>query len=72
MDYLSASKNFYSLIVPIIRFLGSKSNLLRKRKRNVGEEIQEALKNKRYLMGNATLTKLWNVCPDNFEAAAGE
>jgi len=21
-------------------------------------------------MGNATLTKLWNVCPDNFEAAA--
>ena len=23
-------------------------------------------------MGNATLTKLWNVCPDNFEAAAGE
>jgi len=50
--------------------LGSKSNLCRKRKRNVGDEIQEALKNKRYLMGNATLTKLWNVCPDNFEAAA--
>jgi len=49
---------------------GSKSNLLRKRRRNVGEEIKEALENKRYLMGNATLTKLWNVCPDNFEAAA--
>jgi len=48
---------------------GSTSNLGRKR-RNVGEEIKEALENKRYLMGNATLTKLWNVCPDNFEAAA--
>ena len=23
-------------------------------------------------MGNATLTKLWNVCPDNFEAASGK
>ena len=47
-------------------------NLSRKRKRKVGEQIEEALKNKRYLMGNATLTKLWNVCPDNFEAAAGK
>ena len=65
-------KNFYILIVSIILCLGSKSNLLRKRRRNVGEEIKEALENKRYLMGNATLTKLWNVCPDNFEAAAGE
>merc|ERR1712226_1546602 len=49
---------------------GNKSNLVRKRKRNAGEEIEEALKKGRYLMGNATLTKLWNVCPDNFEAAA--
>ena len=57
------------MIFPIISV--STSYLGRKR-RNVGEEIKEALENKRYLMGNATLTKLWNVCPDNFEAAAGE
>jgi len=49
---------------------GDKPSAPRKRKRKLGDQIEEAMKNGRYLMGNATLTKLWNVCPDNFEAAA--
>ena len=54
------------------KYVGDKPSALRKRKRKLGEQIEEAMKNGRYLMGNATLTKLWNVCPDNFEAAAGK
>jgi len=43
---------------------------IRKRKRKLGDQIQEANANKKFLMGNANLTKLWNLCPDNFEAAS--
>ena len=43
---------------------------IRKRKRKLGDQIQEATTNKKFLMGNANLTKLWNLCPDNFEAAS--
>ena len=57
---------------PNFKYIGDKPSALRKRKRKLGEQIEEAMKNGRYLMGNATLTKLWNVSPDNFEAAAGE
>ena len=39
----------------------------RKRSKPVGEQIREASANKRFLMGNANLTKLWNLCPDNME-----
>ena len=33
-------------------------------------QIKEANAKKRYLMGNKDLTKLWNLCPDNLEAAS--
>lgn len=42
----------------------------RKRKRKVGDQIQDAIASKKFLMGNATLTRLWNKCPDNMEACS--
>jgi hypothetical protein len=42
----------------------------RKRKRKLGDMIKDATANGRFLMGNAALTKLWNICPDNLEACA--
>ena len=64
------------MIIPLtianFKYVGDKPSAPRKRKRKLGDQIEEAMKNGRYLMGNATLTKLWNVCPDNFEAAAGK
>merc|ERR1712029_967745 len=42
----------------------------RKRSRPLGDQIREASGNKKFLMGNANLTKLWNLCPDNLEAAS--
>jgi len=43
---------------------------IRKRSKPLGEQIKEANAKKRYLMGNKDLTKLWNLCPDNLEAAS--
>ncbi len=37
----------------------------RKRKAKLGDMIKDATNNGRFLMGNAALTKLWNICPDN-------
>ena len=42
----------------------------RKRKRKLGDTIKDAAANGRFLMGNAALSKLWNICPDNLEACA--
>ena len=42
----------------------------RKRKRKLGDHIQEAMKQGKYLMGNVALTKLWNQYPDNMEACS--
>lgn len=42
----------------------------RKRKAKLGDMIKDATNNGRFLMGNAALTKLWNICPDNLEACA--
>jgi len=42
----------------------------RKRSRPLGDQIREASANKKFLMGNANLTKLWNLYPDNLEAAS--
>jgi len=43
---------------------------IRKRKRKLGDQIKEAHAAKKFLMGNANLTKLWNLCPNNLDAAA--
>jgi len=43
---------------------------IRKRKRRLGDQIKEARASNKYLMGNANLTKLWNFCPNNLDAAA--
>jgi len=43
---------------------------IRKRKKKLGDQIKEARAANKFLMGNANLTKLWNLCPNNLEAAA--
>lgn len=44
-------------------------SLLGKRpKKLLGDLIRDATKQNRYFMGNAELTKLWNLCPDNLGA----
>ena len=42
----------------------------RKNRRRLGDTIKEANASGRFLMGNAALSKLWNICPDNLEACA--
>ena len=43
----------------------------RKRKRPpVGEHLRMAMKQKKFIMGNNDLTKLWNLYPDNMEACS--
>lgn len=42
----------------------------RKRRRKLGDQIQDATANKKFLMGNVQLTRLWNLCPDNMEACS--
>lgn len=43
----------------------------RRPKRLLGDVIRDAAKNNKYFMGNAELTKLWNVCPDNLQSCKG-
>jgi THO complex subunit 1 len=52
-------------LIKNISFTGS-----RKRKRKLGDQIQDAVTNKKFLMGNFRLTNLWNLCPDNMEACS--
>ncbi|XP_072947338.1 THO complex subunit 1 [Epargyreus clarus] len=40
----------------------------RKRRRPVGDIIQEYEEQNKFFMGNNELTKLWNLCPDNLAA----
>nr|CAG4643807.1 EOG090X0324 [Lepidurus arcticus] len=40
----------------------------RRLKRKVGDQIRDAVARKKVLMGNAELTRLWNLCPDNIQA----
>jgi len=42
----------------------------RKNKRKLGDVARDADKSGKFLMGNVTLTKLWNICPNNMEACA--
>ena len=43
----------------------------KKRKRPpVGEHLRMAMKQKKFIMGNNDLTKLWNLYPDNMEACS--
>lgn len=37
-------------------------------KRKLGDEIKAALANKKVILGNAEMNRLWNLCPDNWEA----
>nr|CAG4651675.1 EOG090X0324 [Triops cancriformis] len=40
----------------------------RRLKRKVGDQVKDAVARKKVLMGNAELTRLWNLCPDNMQA----
>lgn len=42
----------------------------RKRKMKLGDQVEHAMKQGKFLMGNQNLTKLWNKCPDNMEACS--
>ena len=42
----------------------------RKRKRPVGDMIKLAMSQKKFIMGNNDLTRLWNLYPDNMEACS--
>ena len=42
----------------------------RKRKRPVGDMIKLAMTQKKFIMGNNDLTRLWNLYPDNMEACS--
>lgn len=44
----------------------------KKDKLNLGDLIRDATKQKKFYMGNAELTRLWNLCPDNLQACRGE
>lgn len=44
----------------------------KKPKRHLGDIIRDASKQNKFFMGNAELTKLWNVCPDNLQACRGD
>ena len=44
----------------------------RKRRRKIGDQIQDAMAAKKFLMGNQQLTRLWNLAPDNMEACSAE
>lgn len=48
-----------------------KKTIGRRPKRLLGDVIRDATKNNRFFMGNAELTKLWNVCPDNLASCKG-
>ncbi|KAG4080645.1 hypothetical protein HA402_013175 [Bradysia odoriphaga] len=43
----------------------------KKFKRNLGDAIGDASKQNKFYMGNAELTRLWNLCPDNLQACRG-
>lgn len=43
----------------------------RRPKRLLGDVIRDATRNNKFFMGNAELTKLWNVCPDNLLSCKG-
>lgn len=45
---------------------------VRKRKAHLGDQILEARKSKKFLMGNDHLTELWNLYPDNMDACSAE
>lgn len=49
---------------------GGQKQLKWPRKR-LGQAMREAIANKKYIMGNSELTKLWNHLPDNLEACRG-
>lgn len=49
----------------------TKGGAMRRPKRLLGDVIRDATKNNRFFMGNAELTKLWNVCPDNLLSCKG-
>jgi len=42
----------------------------RKRKAKVGDQIQHAMKQGKFLMGNSVLSRLWNQYPDNMDACS--
>lgn len=44
----------------------------KKFKRNLGDAVADACKQNKFYMGNAELTRLWNLCPDNLQACRGD
>lgn len=45
---------------------------IKKEKLNLGDHIRDATRQNKFYMGNAELTRLWNLCPDNLQACRGE
>ncbi|GAB6028955.1 hyperrecombination- protein [Chamberlinius hualienensis] len=43
-----------------------------RQKRSAGEELRAATSRDKYLLGNPSLTKLWNLCPDNMAACRSQ
>lgn len=41
-------------------------------KRKAGDELKVVASHNKFLLGNASLTKLWNLCPDNMEACRSQ
>jgi len=41
---------------------------VRKNRVKLGDQLRQATADKKFLLGNPHLTKLWNLCPDNLEA----
>ncbi|KAH9363704.1 hypothetical protein HPB48_002017 [Haemaphysalis longicornis] len=39
-------------------------------KRKIGDEIKAALANKKVVLGDTEMNRLWNLCPDNWEACS--
>lgn len=58
-------------IVEVVSPTKKKTPVGRRPKRLLGDVIRDATKNHKFFMGNAELTKLWNVCPDNLLSCKG-
>nr|CAG4647752.1 EOG090X0324 [Moina brachiata] len=43
-------------------------NRMKRPRRSIGDQIREAAKRKKCIIGNAEMNRLWNLCPDNMAA----
>ncbi|OQR67523.1 THO complex subunit 1-like [Tropilaelaps mercedesae] len=57
---------------PAFRVADALERKLVRRKRPIGDDIRDHLAKGQISMGSAELTRLFNICPDNWEACRGE